>query len=321
MMGHDAQKKWLDIVTNHVTTHTQEELENCIERFLLLFMEEDISLDIKEWMSEVKKPRNMSVQDFVQRISHLNDLIDYTPAPNPVSNPGVQTPKFTDAELARIVRNACPAGWKKAQVQANLRHLSLAAQTRYYTGLKSVEPNDQSTNQIKPQGTKSSNNNRNQNSQPGMKQKTDPNLKNRSQKYCELHGKCNHTTLQCKVIQKQCEEYKNRPNDKNNKNQKNEQHRYNTRSNTKKNREENNNLSLKNQSDEVSSTGSKVNHIEEIFQVQDTNKTHNSNEINTEVRVQCHGKHTNHFMLGLLDTGATGVFIKQNALSQIKTSN
>ena len=145
MMGHDAQKKWLDIVTNHATNQSQEELEDCIERFLLLFMEEDISLDIKEWMSEIKKPRNMSVQDFVQRLNHLNDLIDYTPIPDPTNNPGVQTPKFTDAELARIVRNACPAGWKKAQVQANLRHLNLAAQTRYYTGLKNVEPSEQPT--------------------------------------------------------------------------------------------------------------------------------------------------------------------------------
>jgi hypothetical protein len=162
-------------------------------------------------MSEVKKPRNMSVQDFVQQISHLNDL---TPVPNPVSNPGIQTPKFTDAELAQIVRNACPIGWKKAQVQANLRYLSLAVQSRYYTRLKSVEHNDLSTNRSnKPQGTKSSNNNRNQNSLPGMKQKAKPNSKNRSQKYCELHGKCNYTTSQCKVIQKQREEYKNRPRD------------------------------------------------------------------------------------------------------------
>jgi hypothetical protein len=85
----------------------------------------------------------------------------------------------------------------------------------------------------------------------------------------KLHGKCNHTTSQCKVIQKQREEYKNCPNDKNSKNPKNEQNRYNTHSNSKKNCEENNTLSLKNQSDEVSSTGSEVNHIEEIFQVQD----------------------------------------------------
>jgi hypothetical protein len=47
MIGHDAQKKWLDIVTNHATNQTQEKLEDCIERFLLLFMEEDISLDIR----------------------------------------------------------------------------------------------------------------------------------------------------------------------------------------------------------------------------------------------------------------------------------
>ena len=51
MMGHDAQKKWFDIVTNYSTEQTQEELEDCVERFLLLFMEEDVSLDIKEWMS------------------------------------------------------------------------------------------------------------------------------------------------------------------------------------------------------------------------------------------------------------------------------
>jgi hypothetical protein len=39
-----------------IINQSQVELENCIERFLLLFMEEDISLDIKDWMSEIKKP-------------------------------------------------------------------------------------------------------------------------------------------------------------------------------------------------------------------------------------------------------------------------
>jgi hypothetical protein len=44
--------------------------------------------------------------------------------------------------LARIVQTACPSSWKKSQVQANMGHLSLVAQTRYYTGLKSVEGAD-----------------------------------------------------------------------------------------------------------------------------------------------------------------------------------
>jgi hypothetical protein len=97
-------------------------------------MEEDISLDIKEWMSEVKKPRNLTVQD-------------------PINDPGVQTPKFINAELARIVRNACPSGWKKAQIHGNLRHLSLAAQTRYYTGLGNIEPNENASHRNKIQET------------------------------------------------------------------------------------------------------------------------------------------------------------------------
>jgi plasmid rolling circle replication initiator protein Rep len=45
---------------------------------------------------------------------------------------------------------------KKAQVQANLQHLSLAAQTRYYTGLKSVKPEMPASNQNKPRETKMS---------------------------------------------------------------------------------------------------------------------------------------------------------------------
>jgi len=233
-------------------------------------MEEDISLDIKEWMSEVKKPRNMSVQDFVQRISHLNDLIDYTPIPDPTNNPGTQTPKFTDAELARIVRNACPAGWKKAQVQANLRHLSLAAQTRYYTGLKSVEPNDLASHRGKPHEVKSSNVRRTQNSQSGIKPKIDTNQKTgRSQKYCEIHGKCNHTTSQCEVIQKQRNDYHERNSNKNNKEKNNDKARYNTRSVTKRqNREENNNLTINPQNDDNSIGNSGINQIEEIFSIQ-----------------------------------------------------
>jgi hypothetical protein len=65
------------------------------------------------------------------------------PAPIPINDPGVQTPK------TRIVRNACPSGWKKAQVHANLRHLSLAAQNRYYTSLGNVEPNENASHQKK----------------------------------------------------------------------------------------------------------------------------------------------------------------------------
>ena len=83
-MEHDANK------------HMQDKLDDCIEGFLLLFVDNDIYLDIKEWMSEVKKPRNMSIPDFVQQINHLKDLIEYTLISDPKNDLVKQTPKFTD---------------------------------------------------------------------------------------------------------------------------------------------------------------------------------------------------------------------------------
>ena len=87
----------------------------------------------------------MPVQDFVQHILHLNDLIDYTPISNPINNPGIQKPKYNNTKLSRIVQNECSTRQKKAQVQAILHHLSLLAQTRYYTSLKNVEQSNKVT--------------------------------------------------------------------------------------------------------------------------------------------------------------------------------
>jgi hypothetical protein len=80
----------VDIVSTYGIHQSQQELENCIKGFFFRLMEVDSSQDIKEWMSKVKKPQNMTVQDFVDRLSHLDDLIDYMPIPNPISDPGVQ---------------------------------------------------------------------------------------------------------------------------------------------------------------------------------------------------------------------------------------
>ena len=154
-------------------------------------------------------------------------------------------------------------------MQANLRHLSLAAQTRYYTGLKSVEPNDSlPSHRNKSQETKSSNPRRNQNSRLESKTKHDTNQKS-IQKFCEIHGKCNQSTAQCEVIKKQKNEYQDNKNNKD-KNKQNNRPKYNTRSNAKK-KEENNTMTNNNNND-ASNVDSEINQIEEIFNVQDLHK-------------------------------------------------
>jgi hypothetical protein len=108
-----------------------------------------------------------------------------------------------------LVRNACPAGWKKAQVHANLHHLSLAAQIRYYTGLGNIEPNENDSHQKE---TKTSHQRKGEHS--AYKIKPNKPLK-RNQKYCKIHGKCNHSSSQCDMIRKHFEEYKSTTNNKN----------------------------------------------------------------------------------------------------------
>jgi hypothetical protein len=115
------------------------------------------------------------------RSEEISEYVEYTPVPDPINHPGVQTPKFTDAELSRIVRNACPSGWKKVQVQANLCHLSLAAQTRYYTGLKSVESSEPTSHQNKMRDGKTNNPQKNETG------KTKNPKANRNYKYCNIH--------------------------------------------------------------------------------------------------------------------------------------
>ena len=60
-----------------------------------------------------------------------------------------------------------------------------------------------------------------------------------------------------------------------------------------------------------------MNQIEEIFHIQDQNQSFD--EISTEVRIQG-AKTTNkdQLLLGLLDTGATGIFVKRAALKNIE---
>jgi hypothetical protein len=54
MMGHNAQKMILQALT--VSISPNKDLKTALNNSCSYILEEDILLDIKEWMSEVKKP-------------------------------------------------------------------------------------------------------------------------------------------------------------------------------------------------------------------------------------------------------------------------
>jgi hypothetical protein len=71
---------------------------------------------------------------------------------------------------------------------------------------------------------------------------------------------------------------------------------------------------------------SEINQIEEVFNIQDSSCK--SKEVSTEIRIQATKDSSNKYnelLLGLLDTGATGIFVKRTALNsihhQIKPTN
>ena len=78
-------------------------------------MDVKVSLDTKEWLQTITKPRKMTVQDFLACLRYINHLsIPYMPA---VDNASTMIHKFTEAELAQILRKAGPKAWRKAQIK------------------------------------------------------------------------------------------------------------------------------------------------------------------------------------------------------------
>ena len=50
-----------------------------VDEFALTFMGSETAQDTREWLQQLKKPRTMTVQDFLARLRKLSDLIECMP--------------------------------------------------------------------------------------------------------------------------------------------------------------------------------------------------------------------------------------------------
>ena len=258
LLGHDHKKTWTEIVDRIASADKDkihDNFETIIEEFLLTKIVHEITLDLKEWLRTIKKPRSMSIAEFVERLRHLNNLIEYCPVPDP-NKPQESTPKLSDPELTVILKNACPKSWSVKQVEANLRIMTLQQQQAYFTGLRKIEgENSNSTSRFSNNQNRSTSNNvhnrertRNyrrseNNNNINYRQTNNINRRgnnnsnrgssNPEQKYCSIHGKYNHNTVECTLIQNQREQYNVRRQQRTNNDNKN---RNNFRNHTNNNR-------------------------------------------------------------------------------------
>eukprot|EP00957_Ditylum_brightwellii_P163485 12446988-Ditylum_brightwellii.AAC.1 len=75
----------------------------------------DMSEDILEWLLNLHKPKDMTVNNFAVKLDHFNKLVRYCPQVN-----NVNPVPLTDQEKIAALRKACPNSWKNEMVKANL---------------------------------------------------------------------------------------------------------------------------------------------------------------------------------------------------------
>jgi hypothetical protein len=102
LLAGDPAKQWI-VITTAEADRVQD--ARCLDALKLVYMDRDISLDTKEWLQQVKKPRDMSVQAFLARLRHLNDLIKHMRIPIEGGDDNDRIPKFSESALSIILRN------------------------------------------------------------------------------------------------------------------------------------------------------------------------------------------------------------------------
>ena len=215
-----AKSAWGNIRGLH-TEIDQPTLELCIDLWTLKFMTRDVSLNTKEYLRIVKKPRQRTVAQLNDRLQTLNNLIAWMPSP---VDGGDITPRFSDDELKVILQNCCPRSWKKTMVRAAYRPANLTEQTQYFEGLRSLEEDNHQergrSRHNRSSTGRNDNNNKNNNkkgrrgSGRGHNNKNDNNKDNQDA-ICPIHR--GHTVRECTLIRNERQRYQERRgNNKNN---------------------------------------------------------------------------------------------------------
>jgi len=207
-LGPDAQSDWATVLEEIGDDRGQNEFFRALDTFLLSKVDRDCAINTKEWLNQVRKPRNMTVKKFMQRVKQINNLFAVMPLPEEDADEEERIDSFSEAELRNILKKASPRAWRDTQEKSNIRFDSVAAQVQYYEKLRNIdERNSNRSENKKPNNGKSNGKSKNK--------KTSPGNHNDSNAPCPIHGN-SHTIGECKLIQTERNKYKNKKNDNGN---------------------------------------------------------------------------------------------------------
>ena len=104
-LGPNASLEWNDVLAEY-EERDEDTFVQAKEQYLLTKIHRDCAVDTKEWLQNVKKPRSMTVNEFMNRVKHFNNLIPYMPLPEVNAEEDNRVPSFTEAELKTILIKA-----------------------------------------------------------------------------------------------------------------------------------------------------------------------------------------------------------------------
>ena len=205
-LGPDAQSDWITVLEEIGDDRGQDEFVQALDTFLLSKVDRDCAINTKEWLNQVRKPRNMTVKKFMQRVKQINNLFAVMPLPEEGADEEDRIVSFTEAELRNILKKASPRAWRDTQEKSNIRFDSVAAQVQYYEKLRNIDERNSNRSENKKSNNGKSNG-------KIKNKKTSSGNHNDSNVPCPIHGN-SHTIGECKLIQTERNKYKNKKNDK-----------------------------------------------------------------------------------------------------------
>ena len=157
----------------------------------------------KRYMKKfIKKPRNMKIRALVSRIQELNNYLPSFPPAVAGTNPT----KLPDDEIKEIIYNALPSSWQVAMTTQGFDYPSedikeiIGFCERYE--ILEEEPIPKKKKSSKKESSKSSSKSKKRKVRFESSSEDSSEESDADYKYCKYHGKCNHTTEQCKDIKR-----------------------------------------------------------------------------------------------------------------------
>jgi hypothetical protein len=271
----------------------EEHYQEAMTTFMAKYFSVDTATDLRDFLHYVKKPNNMTVENFIRRVKELNRYLILLPPPLNVS--------LTDEELFAVIKRSVPS-WNNNFRTANLRNQITTVQelTEYYTDLEEIEyrrnnNNNNNRNNNNNQNKSPAGNHRNNNNRNGTRNNNNNNNSNNTRRhpnsYCHRHETSNHSWYECRLNPRSSNYDPNAPQprnerqgNRNNNNRSNNQNNNNNNGNRNQQRNNNNNGNNNN--------GNNHNHP---YNTRSRNNNNNQHQNRTNNQNNNNNQHTGHY--------------------------